>query len=140
MEELRFPEDRGCFGCSPSNPVGLGLRFYREGNRVFSRYRIAERFHGAPGVAHGGIVATIFDEVCCATAVFVTNSYVVTGELTVRYEAPCPVESELEFSAWVEDDGHPRYAVIRAQTVLDGNVLARAGGRFFYTSRKVSAP
>ena len=140
MQELRFPEDRGCFGCSQTSATGLGLRFYRDGERVISHHSIEDRFHGAPGIAHGGIVATIFDEVCCATAVFIRKSYVVTGELTVRYEAPCPVERELEFRAWIEDTVHPRYAVIHAEALLGDRVLARAKGRFFYTDAKISAP
>jgi acyl-coenzyme A thioesterase PaaI-like protein len=64
--EVTFPNDGGCFGCSPTHPSGLNLRFRRRGERVLSRYTIADRFHGAPGVAHGGIVATILDEISCA--------------------------------------------------------------------------
>ena len=56
--EVTFPNDGGCFGCSPTHPSGLNLRFRRRGVRVLSRYTIADRFHGAPGIAHGGIVAT----------------------------------------------------------------------------------
>ena len=64
--ELSFPEDGGCFGCSPTNDTGLQLRFRRQGTRVVAGYRIPDRFHGAPGIAHGGIVAAILDEISCA--------------------------------------------------------------------------
>ena len=134
--ELRFPEDGGCFGCSPSNPSGLGLTFRRAGMRVVARPRIPDRFHGAPGVAHGGIVATILDEISCAAAVFVADRFVVTGELVVRYERPVPVETTLDADAEIVARVHPRYAEIAAR-VRDGDtVLARSTGKFFYQERR----
>lgn len=139
-QRVSFPRDGGCFGCSPSNEHGMQLTFFRRGDRVGTRYAIPDRFHGAPGIAHGGIVATIFDEVSCGVVVFLKNRYVVTGELTVRYEAPCPVETELELVGWVEDDSHPRYCVVHAEAILDGQAIARSKGRFFYAELDQPAP
>src|SRR5262249_55240540 len=98
-EELRFPSDGGCFGCSPSNPLGLRLTFRRAGETVTARHTIAEHFQGAPGVAHGGIVAALLDEVSCAAVFFLRGHWVVTGELSVRYVKPCPVGRPLELAA-----------------------------------------
>lgn len=36
MEKVRFPDDHGCFGCSPSNATGLGLSFCREGKGILA--------------------------------------------------------------------------------------------------------
>jgi acyl-coenzyme A thioesterase PaaI-like protein len=133
--ELTFPEDGGCFGCSPSNGAGMRLRFQRDGMRVRSRYSIPDRFHGAPGVAHGGIVATILDEISCAAAVFLVDRFVVTGELTVRYTGPVPVEAPLEIDAEIVAQSHPRYAEIAAHVRHDDTLLARSVGKFFYHER-----
>src|SRR5262245_20478138 len=119
-EELTFPNDGGCFGCSPSNPIGLRLRFRRCGDTVIVRHTIADRFHGAPGIAHGGIVATLLDEASCGAVFFVQNRFVVTGELTVRYERPCPVGKPLDVTARATGD-HPRYAIVEAE-LRDGDV------------------
>jgi acyl-coenzyme A thioesterase PaaI-like protein len=133
--EVTFPNDGGCFGCSRTHPSGLNLRFRRRGERVLSRYTIAHRFHGAPGVAHGGIVATILDEISCAAAVFVADRFVVTGELTVRYERPVPVEAPLDVEAEIVGTGNPRYVEIVARIRRDDVVLARSSGKFFYQER-----
>ena len=133
--ELGFPEDGGCFGCSPSNPAGMQLRFRRDGSRVVARYRIPERFHGAPGIAHGGIVATILDEISCAAAVFVADRFVVTGEIVVRYEKPVRVERDLEIDAEIVRTTHPRYVEIAARIRDADTVLARSSGKFFYQER-----
>ena len=58
-EEVEFPfDDAGCFGCSRRNPDGLQLRFARTEQEVVGEYTVPDRFHGAPGIAHGGIMAT----------------------------------------------------------------------------------
>lgn len=133
--ELSFPEDGGCFGCSPSNTSGMQLRFRRDGSRVRAGYRIPDRFHGAPGIAHGGIVAAILDEVSCAAAVFVADRFVVTGELVIRYERPVPVETPLELEAEIVGQTHARYAEIEARVRRGDALLARSTGKFFYHER-----
>jgi acyl-coenzyme A thioesterase PaaI-like protein len=134
--DLTFPEDGGCFGCSPSNPIGLQMRFRREGTRVFSRHRIPDRFHGAPGIAHGGIVATMLDEVSCVAAVFVADRFVMTGELVVRYERPVPVEVPIELEAEILAQTHPRYMEVAARVRQGETVLAHSTGKFFYRERR----
>jgi acyl-coenzyme A thioesterase PaaI-like protein len=139
-EEVSFPPEGGCFGCSTANDAGLKLPFVRRGDVLLSFYAIPDRFHGAPGISHGGIVATIFDEVSCASVFFVKNRYVVTGELSVRYEQPCLVETEIEFSARIVDDSHAKYAVVEGTAKDRQTVVARCRGKFFYAEREVSAP
>ena len=129
---LDFPfPDHGCFGCSATNADGLRLRFFTHGNELRGSYRIAERFHGAPGIAHGGIAATILDEFSCAAAVFLTGQRVMTGELNVRYEKPCPVEQEIEIVARITSREHPRYLTIEAEIRRDGHRLVISTGKFF---------
>ena len=139
-EVLRFPAESGCFGCSASNQAGLQLTFRRREGGIFSGYTIPDRFHGAPGIAHGGIVASIFDELSCAAVFFLKGRHVVTGELGVRYVRPCPVETLLEFHASIVEGTHGRYAVVEARAQKDGVLLARSSGKFFYVERTVSAP
>src|SRR5437868_2869673 len=79
-------------------------------------------------------VATILGEVSCAAVFFVRESMVMTGELSVRYLKPCPVERPLAAVARATGE-HPRYAVVDAE-LRDGDVvLARSTGKFFYHSR-----
>lgn len=137
-QELFFP-DVGCFGCSVSNPVGLHLRFRRRGDTVSTVYAIPEDYRGAPGIAHGGILATIIDEVSCAAVAFLRDFYVVTGELSVRYLRPCPVGAAIEVAARIVDE-HPRYLVVNATARQGETVLARSTGKFFPQARGESAP
>jgi uncharacterized protein (TIGR00369 family) len=132
-ETLLFPIDAGCFGCSPTSEAGLRLKFFRAGDEICSRYSIPDHFHGAPDVAHGGIVATLIDEVSCASVYFLTESGVVTGELTVRYMRPCPVERELLARGRIVDRSHKKYAVVECEVSDGEEVLVRSTGKFFYS-------
>jgi acyl-coenzyme A thioesterase PaaI-like protein len=55
-------------------------------------------FEGAPGRAHGGIVSAVFDDVTGFVIGFIGEP-AFTGELTVRFVAPVPVEEELTIKA-----------------------------------------
>ncbi len=136
--ELFFP-DFGCFGCSATNPAGLHLSFRRTLDTVYATYTIPERYHGAPGIAHGGILATIIDEVSCAAAAFLHGTHVVTGELSVRYLRPCPVEVPLVVTARIVRE-HPRYVVIDTEARQAETLVATSTGRFFPQARTESAP
>ncbi|MDX2167589.1 MAG: PaaI family thioesterase [Deltaproteobacteria bacterium] len=137
-EPVAFEEDGGCFGCSADNADGLQVRFRRRGDAVIADHVVADRFHGAPGIVHGGIVATLLDEVSCAAAVFTRDRRVVTGELQIRYRRPCPVESPLALSARVVDDTHPRYLVVEAEIRSGDEIVAQSSGKFFFAAH--SAP
>ncbi len=116
------------------------MRFRRRGERVHARYTLGDRFHGAPHTAHGGIVATMLDEVSCAAVVFVADRHVVTGELTVRYERPCPTEIPLELVAAISDRSHAKYWVVEAEIHAGGERVARSTGRFFLRDHMPVAP
>jgi acyl-coenzyme A thioesterase PaaI-like protein len=77
----------------------------------------------------------MMDEVSCAAAVFLRDQRVVTGELSVRYHRPCPVEMPIDLRAQVTGQ-HPRYLVIDAELRRDGELLARSTGKFFFVTNK----
>ena len=136
-EELVFPAPGMCFGCSPANAAGLRLRFFRDGNGVLCETEIPPAYQGALGVVHGGIQAVLLDEVSCAAAFFTASSYVVTGELTIRYRRPCPVGEPLRVRATVmADEG--RYLTVRAdiRARAAADVLSSAEGKFYRDPRR----
>jgi uncharacterized protein (TIGR00369 family) len=113
-----------CFGCGLGTG-GLEFDWRLDGDQLDADVVVAERFQGAPGMAHGGIVAALLDE-ACGQVVGPVLSPAVTSRLEVRYLAPVPVEEPIRVSAHlVEAD--ERRATAEA-TVLDasGLVLAHA--------------
>ena len=92
----------GCFACG-SLEGGLRLRF-RTGDdlTLTSTFRVERRHQGAPGLAHGGVLAAVFDEALGALQVYFREP-AVTANLSVDYRKPVPVGSVLHI--WARVDG-----------------------------------
>ena len=107
LTEVKFSGPRSsfhnCFGCGPGHDIGLRVRTFTEDGGVLAPIVIPRRFEGPPGAAHGGIVAAYLDEVLAGAAVSHTGRLYVTGELTVRYVKPVPIEAPLEMRARLVD-------------------------------------
>jgi uncharacterized protein (TIGR00369 family) len=92
-----------CFACGLENASGLRLRFYDNGkDQVFAYFTLEPTHAGYPGMAHGGIVAAILDEVGGRTVMINhTNRFFVTAHMDVRYRHPVPVGVPLEAAGWM---------------------------------------
>ncbi len=137
--ELLFPlSPNHCFGCGPDHPSGLRVRFFRESEGVRTEVTVGVAHQGPPGVVHGGIQAVILDEACCAAAFFTRDTFVVTGELSLRYRQPCPVDRPLVVRAAVVAD-EERYFVVRGELCVAGtNDLLTVGEGKFHPDRSRS--
>jgi acyl-coenzyme A thioesterase PaaI-like protein len=127
-----------CFGCGAGHPTGLRVRCFRTEEGVVSPVFIAAEYAGPPGAAHGGIVAAYLDEILAGAVVRATGTVAVTGELTVRYVAPVPVERAIVGHGRLVTD-HGRYLDLegRLEEFGTGRLLARATGRFFPMARPI---
>lgn len=73
-----------------ASPWGLDLQVHRRGDGVEAELTLRAAHEGAPGRAHGGIVAGLFDDVF-GFVLGLVGEPAFTGELAVRYEAPTPL-------------------------------------------------
>ena len=121
-----------CFGCGPGHPTGLRVRCFKTADGVMSPIVVPAQYNGPPGAAHGGIVAAYLDEVLAGAVKRATERVAVTGELTVRYMKPVPVETPI-VGRGVLVANHGRYVDVegRLENLDTGVVLATAKARFF---------
>lgn len=91
------PNASMCYICGRDNPVGLKMEFYDDGvGLVKSVVTPAEHFQGYPGVLHGGVVASILDEVVGrSTMVSDHHRFMMTVSMNVQYRHPVPIGQEL---------------------------------------------
>ncbi|MCG8588341.1 MAG: PaaI family thioesterase [Proteobacteria bacterium] len=91
--------DAHCFGCGHRNPHGLKLAFRPCGEGAVESFYTAPAHHaGAPGVVHGGIQATLLDEILGMAvhgALDDRNLSIVTVDFNLRYRRPAPTETRL---------------------------------------------
>ncbi len=101
------PNSRMCFVCGLQNPVGLHLAFYEDHDhdpkRVYAKVVIPDAYQGYPGVAHGGILAAILDEVAGRTVLIGggADDLMMTLKMDLRYRLPTPTETTLTGVGWV---------------------------------------
>lgn len=128
MKSLQ-PSSRHCFVCGVENPFGLHLKFYdSEPGEVVAEYTLPENYQGYPGVAHGGIVAAMLDEVAGRSLMGDMNvpRFMFTARLNVTYRKNVPVGQPLRL---VGKAGENRGRTATAKsTIYDqaGNILVEA--------------
>lgn len=84
-----------CFGCGADHPTGLHLAITAgDGLDVLAEFEVSEHHQGAPGLAHGGLLTTAFDETMSALN-WLLYRPAVTGRLEVDFRRPVPVGSRL---------------------------------------------
>jgi len=122
------PSSRMCFACGRQNPVGLKLDFYEdhEAGQVRAEFTIPENYQSYPGAVHGGIVATILDEIS-GRAILLHGSdedLMATLRLTIRYRRPTPIGAPLVAVGWVDHMGGMGARVAGEIRLPDGTVTA----------------
>ena len=125
-----------CFGCGQANEEGLRLQFFQLPDGVVeTRHRTAPHHCGLDTVVHGGIQATILDEVMGVAAQLAlpadgTNLACVTAEMTLSYRRPVPMDQEVVARArHLRTDGRDLF-VEGAIVAGDGTELTVATSRW----------
>jgi acyl-coenzyme A thioesterase PaaI-like protein len=85
------------------NPLAPPLTLTDEDGVVVCRVRLGLAYEGPPHGVHGGFVAGIFDDVLGATQHHGSKPG-VTARLTVHYRSITPIEEDLVFRAWIEEE------------------------------------
>ena len=124
------PTSRMCFVCGRQNPQGMHLRFYSDeaAGQVIAPLIIPEVYQGYPGMAHGGALAAIMDEVT-GRAINVgqaEETFWVTAKLELRYRLPTPTETPLTAVGWVVERRSRVAEVAGELRLADGTVTVEA--------------
>ncbi len=86
-DDVLPPHYPTCLGCGPDSPQGYHLQVRRDGDDVVAEHVFEDRHSGAPGIAHGGAVATVVDDVL-GFLLYVVKAPGVTRRLEVDYLKP----------------------------------------------------
>lgn len=74
-----------CFGCSPRNENGLKMEFTEDGEFVKCSWTPVDFLQGYHNVLHGGIQATLMDEIGSWFVQVKMKTAGVTSNLNIRY-------------------------------------------------------
>ena len=123
---LQVQADRLCFVCGPDNPAGLQARLFTDAEEgsAWCELTLDQRFQGWQGVIHGGILATLLDEVAiyaCRTR----GEQFVTSGIHVRYRKPVPVDSLIRVQGRILEQRRRIFRVL-TQVEIAGECCAEA--------------
>lgn len=128
-----------CFACSPHNHAGLQLEFWEDGDEIVTRWKPTRDYEGWIGVLHGGIQATLLDEIGGWVVMLKLKTTGVTSEMNVQYLKPVKVRNgELSIRGkLVEVEG--KIAKITASLYNESNEeCARALLSYFVFPEKIA--
>ncbi|MFI5293336.1 MAG: PaaI family thioesterase [Candidatus Limnocylindrales bacterium] len=116
-----------CFACGTLNTGGLGLVLHVEPGRSWADITLDRRFEGWEGMAHGGILCTILDEVM-AWALVGEDNWGVTARMAVEFRRPIAIGAPVRAEGWITRSRR-RIVDTEARIVdADGAELATATG------------
>ena len=110
-------EPHNCFACGTLNASGLHLDLHVDGERCWTDLEIPDRFQGWDEIVHGGIVATILDEVMAWSLVDADN-WGLTARMSVDYKRPVPLGRPIHAEGWITESR--RRIVTTAGRMVDG--------------------
>ncbi len=120
-ERLDNADDNVCFGCGPTNPMGLRLEFWRDGDVVTTSCTPTTWWSGQPGVVNPGILYAVLVDLVAWTAGAILHRVPLMP--VTREQRLADVATSRPFAgraSVIARDG-PR-AVVRAELSQDGDV------------------
>ena len=131
------PNSFYCFVCGVKNESGLRARFQNEGpGRVRVETQICDQHQGYPGIAHGGVLASLLDE--SMTRALMTEDdqrFFFTAKMELRYKSNVPLETNLIVTGRVVKD-RGRAATVEGEIILpDGTHAVEATATVFQVPR-----
>lgn len=121
-----------CFGCGDLHSSGLHFVSYAgEGMNLTGQFTVTDQHQGAPGLAHGGILALAFDE-ALGKLMWLLRAPAVTARLETDFMKPVPMGSTLFIKAEIlGQDGRKVYSRAEGRLdSLDGPIALQASSLY----------
>jgi acyl-coenzyme A thioesterase PaaI-like protein len=104
MTPLPLEDDAMCFCCGPRNPIGLKLEFeMTPDGRMRTLWTPRREHQGFKDIVHGGLVATVLDEVM-VRLLYIRGIQAVTAGMETRLSRPLRWGTEYRFEGWMVRD------------------------------------
>ncbi len=126
-------EGYNCFGCSPDNKLGLRMNFRVEGDEVICDWEPEAHLQGWVGVLHGGIQATLMDEIASWYVFVKLKTAGVTSKMEVKLIKPVKMDkAPFRLVARLQEMNR-NVAIIQVQLYMNDGILGAESLMHYYT-------
>jgi uncharacterized protein (TIGR00369 family) len=122
-----------CFGCAPHNHNGLRMSFAEDGEYVVSEWEPKDYFQGYYNVLHGGIQATLMDEIASWLVQIKLKTAGVTSTMNVRFKKPVSTDKGIIKLRAKLTGQHRNLAEIHVELLGPGNELCAESDVVYFT-------
>lgn len=146
MKKIKNPwlhlvdEGYNCFGCAPNNPWGLKLEAYEDGEEIVALWTAHDNYQGWVKTLHGGIQATLLDEIAGWLVFRKLQTAGQTVRLNMKYRKPIPTgdDVQLKVSARLVEMKR-NLAVITAEITYNNEICSSADITYYCFSKEDAA-
>jgi acyl-coenzyme A thioesterase PaaI-like protein len=122
-----------CFVCGSKNPKGLGLRVFFENGVAKAYYIFTPEYQGWKNIIHGGLIATLLDEIMAYAAGLERPT--VTVHLHVSFRQFLHPKEKVIISGWVKNKTKRKVEVeAEMRQLADNKVIALAKGVLLFVN------
>ncbi len=132
---LQLPRTAGCIVCGRDNPHGLRLTSYVnvDDDTVQTQFTPMKSHIGFQGIIHGGVLATVLDEIMVWAATWRGKRFCLAGEMTTRFRRPVGVGDEtIAIARIVSMRG--RLVTAESEIRRGDQIVVEATGKYFQIS------
>ncbi len=128
MKPMDLTDDGYCFVCGPKNPVGLKLEFSFDGRTMKTVFCPQKEHQGYMNIVHGGIIATLLDEIMVKLAIEM-GMPAVTARMDIRLKKALKVGKRIVVEATIKKDTRKTIEAYAKAVTADGVIAADARGK-----------
>lgn len=124
--------NKTCWACGPDNSAGLRLDIKRDelSRKSFASFLIDGRYEGNDGIAHGGLLCSIFDSVMTNAAMACCDKRVFTAKLEVKFKKKIKIGERIKVSCWFEKK-YFGFLIMKGEIVNGENKVAAKASALF---------
>ena len=126
----RLPQTRHCFACGKDNPQGLNLSFRTDGSQVVTDWTPQSRHTGFVDTVHGGLIASVLDEIMAWTCGIVGGRFSYSIDLNIRFSHPLRPNETTRGIGTIEKNLRRRIFHARAKLLVADTEIATATGKY----------
>ncbi|MEG1547670.1 MAG: PaaI family thioesterase [Clostridia bacterium] len=121
-----------CIVCGVDNSMGLHARFYEMEDGTMAALASASSNHQSyPGRVHGGVITALLDETIGRVInIPEPETWVVTGELAVRFKKPVPYDVPLLITSRLTSNSKRMFEGEGEIRLQNGDIAASATGKY----------